>query len=541
MKRALSSFAGLFLFICLLVPAGSALAISRGEVLVRAQTYCFHPWHCGQSNLTASCSGTYQSVYTPGDYYGLPYDWGGYVTLFEFDDGIKSGNGAGSYSDHGVLSCTVGLDCSGFVSKAWGVGHFGTSTISGTSHEIAFGEVKEADAFNVAGYHIILYGGELAGGWPLFYEAVGYNAQVNSWAGWANVSGFTPIRLDSIQDFAPGNDLGTAPNPIKVTQLPYVHNGDTSNSLSDMFDYYGADTSKKESGPEVIYEVDISSPGTLTVSVQDGAGVDIDVHLCSALETYHCEARHDTLIEFPVTKCGKWYVVADTWCNSSGVEFPGPYTLSIELQPSGGGCTQSNEPFDFKGQPGDECGYPGNPNLPFCNPNLGAITCLYSDQPGNKFSFCSFNCGLDGDCTDVFPDGCCADITGSGDPQDRFCVEESLCQPVVPPVDEGPDEPGPDVQAQPDVPVVVPDVVVAPDQVAIGPDGAVPPDVLEGTPDGGAIAREDGIVPVGGDVAGEGDRAGGRRGGGGAVVKSGIGKVEIGVGSGRWRVVERVK
>jgi hypothetical protein len=418
-----------------------AMGISRDEVLIRAQTYCYHPWHCSSSNLTASCLGSYQSAYTPGDYVGLPYDWGGYVTLFQFDDGLKQGKGAGSYSDHGVLGCTVGLDCSGFVSKAWGVGHFGTSTISQTSHEIAFNDVKPGDAFNEAGYHIVLFGGELEDGWPYFYEAAGYNTFINTFGGWGNVSGFAPIRLDSISGSATGATVGTAVSPIPVTQFPYVHNGNTVDSLSDMFDYYGADTSKKETGPEVIYELTINAPGNLTVSVQDGPnsdvdGVDIDVHVCRALDSYHCIARHDKLIEMPIIECGTWYVIADTWSNASGTEFPGAYTLTINYESGGNVCSTENEPFDFSGEPGDGCGYPGQPQLPFCNPNLGAEICLYSDQPGNSFSFCTFGCDSDYDCTSVFPGGCCADIGSIGDPLDFFCVDGDFCESDPPLVDE---------------------------------------------------------------------------------------------------------
>jgi len=446
--------------------------ISREEVLVRAQTYCYHPWHCSSKNLTASCLGSYQSAYVPGDYFGLPYDWGGYVTMFQFDDGIENGYGAGSYSEHGVLGCTVGVDCSGFVSKVWDVGHYGTSTIEGVSHEITFGQVENGDAFNVPGYHIVLFGGEMADGWPIFYEAIGYNAQINATAGWANVDGFQPIRLDTIQDYSPGSDLGTVVNPIQVGKFPFVHDGDTTKSLSDLFDYYGADTSKKESGPEVIYQLEIDSPGKLTVSVQDGPGVDIDVHVCSALDTYHCIARHDSLIEKSNLPCGTWYVIADTWCNSSDTEFPGPYTLTIEFDKSGGSCSQTNEPYEFEGQPGDACGYPGNYNLPFCNPNLGGDICLYSDQPGQSFSFCTYNCKNEGACQDDFPGGCCADIVGYNDPQDFYCMTSAFCKPTPDPVDESPADPGaPDSTAQPDVQVTE-EIVLQPDRIAPQPDAA---------------------------------------------------------------------
>jgi len=453
--------------LAILLCTATAGAISRDEVLVRAQTYSFHPWECENQNVTASCAWGYQSVHAVGQHMGLPYDWGGCMTLLKFDKGLAQGQGAGSYPDDGILDCTVGLDCSGFVSKAWGVGHHTTSSMHQVSHEISFGSVKEADGFNIPGYHVVLFGGKVPGNWPIFYEAIGYFTQLNAVGGWATVDGFQPIRLDSIQDWAPGSEVGTSVAPIQVTQFPYVHNGDTSSSLSDMYDACAASIDKKETGPEVIYELQIPSPGKLTISVQDGPGVDIDVHLYSALDTYHCIARHDSLVEAENLACGTWYVMADSWCNASGTEYPGPYTLTIEFQPYGGSCSSTNEPYDFQGEAGDACAYSGNQNLPACNPNAGGQVCLYSDEPGNQFSFCSFMCGGDADCAGDFPGGCCVDIVGAGEPQDFFCVTESFCAPTPPPpVDEG----SPPIE----------DVVSPPDTTP-----PPPPDTQQPTPDTG--------------------------------------------------------
>src|SRR6185369_12956317 len=73
-SRALAAALGL----AAITAAADAAAISRGEVIARAKSFSFHPWTCGLNNLTATCSAAYQSVYVPGDYVGLPYDWGGY-------------------------------------------------------------------------------------------------------------------------------------------------------------------------------------------------------------------------------------------------------------------------------------------------------------------------------------------------------------------------------------------------------------------------------------------------------------------------------
>ena len=486
--KALTSL--LALFLSLPVVAGP---ISRDEVMVRAKAFADHPWHCGTQNLQASCAAGYSSAYIPGDYMGLPYDWGGYMTLKVFDQAIQDGSGAGSYPNDGILDCTVGLDCSGYVSKAWDIGHYTTSSIPDITDIIGASDLLRGDAMNQAGYHVVLFSETLADGWPIWYEALGWNVAINVFGGWAHVDGFLPRRYESILD-TPGSDLGTPSNPIVVDSFPKTVTGNTTQSLSDLLDGCGAAISKLETGPEVIYAVEVTQPGTLSATVQDDAGVDIDVHIYSALETFHCEARHDTTISLPVT-CGTWYVVADTWSNG-GQEFPGAYTLTIDLTPSGGGCGAVNQPFSPEGGVGEPCGYPGGPpEAAFCNPNLGAWACLYS----GTLSFCTYNCATDADCTGDFPGGCCADIQGAGDPQDFFCLDAAICEPVVPPADTV--EPPPEDTTGPGLDTWVPgeDSVVAPPDTEPGVDTEVPG--LDTTPgvdlavgpgeDSGAVGGDD--------------------------------------------------
>ena len=80
----------------LLLPSALAQAqtIDRVEVIDRAQAYCYHPWTCTSANLQASCVSGYDSLYTIGDHQGLPYDWGGYVSLHQFGVEIRAGQGA---------------------------------------------------------------------------------------------------------------------------------------------------------------------------------------------------------------------------------------------------------------------------------------------------------------------------------------------------------------------------------------------------------------------------------------------------------------
>jgi len=429
--RALAAAAGL----AVLAASGSAAAISRSEVMARAKAFAFHPWTCGSANLTASCNGAYTSVYVPGDYVGLPYDWGGYMSLFTFDQGIASGLGAGSYPDDGVLSCTVGLDCSGFVSEAWATSHYTTSSLPTVSTAIDTASLLPGDVLNDAGYHVALFSHLLGNGEPVFIEAIGYNVHVNATEGWSHVDGYVPRRFTGITGTTAPDLLGTPTNPIVIPSFPYTDARDTTQSPSDLLDGCGAAPGKAETGPEYVYQATFTKPGKLTATIADDVGVDIDIHLYTSMNTSDCVARNDTTITVDVD-CGTYYLVADTFKGT--VEYPGPYTLTADFVPSGAPCGSGPPAYAPSGAPGDGCGYPGNPDLPFCNPNLGADTCLYTDTT----SFCSLPCAADADCG-AFAGGCCGDIGGG----EKYCFTAALCGSSNPPDPQG----QPDAGGDPDL------------------------------------------------------------------------------------------
>ena len=492
-----------------------AHAVSRAEALTRARGYAEHPWRCEAVNTTASCDGGYQSINIPGDYVGLPYDWGGYVTLHQFDQAIAEGKGAGSQPGDGVLSCTVGVDCSGFVSRVWKAGHTTTSGMHTISHEIDPDDVQPADAFNVAGYHVILFEKTFASGQPSFIESVGVNVHRTFWETWTYIAGFTPIRYDDINDAAPAYTDGTADAPAVIDQFPFVDERDTTLSNSDLFDVcLGAAPAKGEYGPEVIYRVDLTQPGTLTATVQDDAGVDIDLHFYHALNETQCFARDDAMVQVQAD-CGSIWLVADSFTSAtSGEDFPGAYTLSVDFEPSGAPCGPPTYPYAPGGAVGEACGYPDAPNLPLCNPNLGGVVCLYTSGPGAT-SFCTLPCLSDADCAQDFPGGCCAEVDVDLD----ACLTADFCQPVNPDPDLDPDpDPQPDLDPQPDTHPEVIDDTTPPDTITPDtdePDTTTPgddtgwtpsPDTATG-PDGATgddSAAPDSVAPAGDTTTGPG-------------------------------------
>lgn len=139
--------------------------ITRTEIINNAEPYETHTWYCNASNIKDyQCGG--KQVVTPswvtaGNHNALPYMWGGWSNLTQFDQGLLNNVSAGDCNTNGGgagSSCAVGVDCSGFVSRAWSLSSkYGTSTLPNISTAYAsFNELLPGDIVNYAGHHVRL-------------------------------------------------------------------------------------------------------------------------------------------------------------------------------------------------------------------------------------------------------------------------------------------------------------------------------------------------------------------------------------------------
>jgi hypothetical protein len=304
-------------------PAG---AVPREDVMANASAFATHTWTMTEANTRADCSDDYESDYSPGTYTGLPYDWGGYMDIAEFDAQIADGYGAGSHSWHGTLECTAGLDCSGFVSMTLEAGHYTTSTFPDVSTEIDWDELQRGDMIDDAGSHMVLFAHFAQDGSPVFWESSGsYGVHVNNSGGWGYVDGYVPYRFDDIVD---GSSTGTADAPKEIEAFPYTDYGWTAGAASDEIDSYACDDDIDEGGPEVLYHFTAEQGGTVTAAVSDDDGVDIDVHILTAPTGSACLDRDDALATAPV-EAGDVWISADTYVGDR--EYSGPYVLVVDF------------------------------------------------------------------------------------------------------------------------------------------------------------------------------------------------------------------
>ena len=132
----------LFPFLLVFVPqeagtleAPTQIEQRRERVLEIARSYVHHEWRGTSKNALHGEDPAGVAVDTPDESFhpegwslegelnrGVPYQWGGFSTLEDFDRGIAAGLLAGHIPDRGSNPGTrnaVGVDCSGLISRCW--------------------------------------------------------------------------------------------------------------------------------------------------------------------------------------------------------------------------------------------------------------------------------------------------------------------------------------------------------------------------------------------------------------------------------------
>ncbi len=182
---------------------------TRAEILARAKTFAGHTWTCGQGNLNASCYKSYKSDWKPGQVItGVPYNWGGFDSPEAFDRKLTKSYAAGAHSRYGVLSCTAGIDCSGFVSYCWGIpltshlyGTVNIRDIAGKPKSNWYTDLKPGDALNKPGSHVVLFTGYNSDGTFNICEASGSAARVVCHrTTWSRFKGYIPLQYKGLDD-----------------------------------------------------------------------------------------------------------------------------------------------------------------------------------------------------------------------------------------------------------------------------------------------------------------------------------------------------
>ncbi|MBX2975868.1 MAG: C40 family peptidase, partial [Ignavibacteriaceae bacterium] len=146
-------------------PSWSELASSRLAAVKLGEIYVLHKYKTTSANLapvnTTDPNG--DIVRTPawlieGLNAKVPYKWGGFQTIAQFDAGLVAGKYAGDIHTSGVSAHAVGVDCSGFVSRCWQLTyHSATSMMPDITTQYSdWNLLKPGDAIHKVG-HVRLF------------------------------------------------------------------------------------------------------------------------------------------------------------------------------------------------------------------------------------------------------------------------------------------------------------------------------------------------------------------------------------------------
>lgn len=144
-------------------------------ILEKAHAYASYQWEGTTNSARHGTDPDGVRVDTPDDGFfpggwradgsinrGVPYKWGGFSSLEEFNQGIASGLAAGDLSDGVDLSDSrhaVGVDCSGLIARCWDLPFKqSTRSLGRLSYELEhFGDLRPGDLINKYDVHAMLF------------------------------------------------------------------------------------------------------------------------------------------------------------------------------------------------------------------------------------------------------------------------------------------------------------------------------------------------------------------------------------------------
>lgn len=267
--------------------------ISRAQMISNAQPYTTYSWTATSSNIWngVTCGG--KTIQTPswvqiGTNTAMPYCWGGWTSTATIQGYLNSGKSAGddntATSFGAEPACAVGLDCSGLVSRSWGLSSkYSTTTLPNISTATTLTQTQPGDILNLAGSHTRLIETNYGNGSYQVMEssAVDWRSSHRTYTA-NNLSGYDPRYYNNITTTcsAPSNNSCYSPSTLSIGSSCSYTSGDLCGATqsvtpSTCSGYTAA------SALDVWYTVTPSTTSNVIIRCQSGASTDIVLGLYS--------------------------------------------------------------------------------------------------------------------------------------------------------------------------------------------------------------------------------------------------------------------
>jgi hypothetical protein len=180
---------------------------SRAQMLSTAASYRDNTVQLSLANLNGEgCDDRGKPRYlgsTAGEYSSVAYDWGGANSVKSYNDGMAANKAAGDISTKGIEECSLGVDCSGFVSRCWGFkepDRYETSTLPNISFEVNVADLLQGDILNFPKKHVVMFDKALDGG-IMDWESTttnGVDRVVYRSSSWRRLNGYVARRFNRV-------------------------------------------------------------------------------------------------------------------------------------------------------------------------------------------------------------------------------------------------------------------------------------------------------------------------------------------------------
>ena len=253
------------------------LPISRAEIIQNSAEYESLEWTATTSNISNGIVQTPDGAYidtpdwvTIGQKQKVPYKWGGWTEIDTFvaqmSNGVYAGDNYCESVSWGPTYC-VGVDCSGLVSRAWGLSQkYGTSTLPDISTAYStFNELKHGDIINKAGHHVRLVISDNPTGTINTVESSAVDWRV-SYRDYniIDLEDYTPRYYNYIQNLEMASPIVISPNPMiyeeQVTATVSITNFDDVGWAGNIY------MAIHDNDGNFLYNIDSEEGGGVTIA-----------------------------------------------------------------------------------------------------------------------------------------------------------------------------------------------------------------------------------------------------------------------------------
>ena len=206
------------------------LGITRDQIMANAKPYESHTWTCASKNMTHGLIQDPQGKWirtpswvTEGAKVKIPYQWGGFSSISQFDSGLANRYAGDNYTDKSSASYyCIGVDCSGYVSRCWGTSQkYSTSTIPNISEALpSYSDMQRGDCLNMPASHVRLCAEDYPENSVLTLEASGADWRVSYRTyNFSSLSGYIPRKYNGTEE--EGTTSGTfVVKVVNIASLP---------------------------------------------------------------------------------------------------------------------------------------------------------------------------------------------------------------------------------------------------------------------------------------------------------------------------------